>query len=81
MQSKLQLTACLFTGQSSSFPTDVNVSAQASGVSSAPRPSAVVKTESEAKDGVLGKFIGNTVHFLCCIVMPLLPTPSFEREL
>ena len=82
LQSKLHLTACLFTGQFSSFPAEGNMSVQASGVSSAPRPNAVVKTESEAKDsGVLGEFLSDTVHFLCSIVIPLLLTPSFEREL
>ena len=70
VQSKLQLTACLFTGQSSSFPAEVNVSAQASNLSFPPRPNAVVETESQAKDGVLGEFLNN-VHLLCCIVMPL----------
>ena len=79
-QSKLQLTVCLFTGQSSSFPTEGNVSTQASGISSAPRPNAIIKTESEAKDVVLGELLTNTVHFLCCIVMPLLLTPLFESN-
>ena len=63
VQIKLELTACLFIGQSSSFPAKINVYEQASTVSCAPRPNAVLQTESEAKNGVLGEFLNNTVNF------------------
>ena len=57
LQFKLHLTAFLFTEQLPFLPVEVDMSSQASGISSAPRPkNAVAGSASKAKDNVLGEY-------------------------
>ena len=57
VQCKLQLTAFLFTEQPPSQPAEVDMYAQAAGISSAPGPEAVGGSASKAKDHVLGEYL------------------------